>query len=108
MQKYGITIEQLSANGAAAVRAAERSGAHTTIYRDQLPIAAIISYAEMKSIDSSIEGDTSEDALLTLCGSCAFDSFVDAIVGDFGATMLFQTGRRRLRPRLPPKPRDQS
>jgi hypothetical protein len=104
MQKYGITIEQLSVDGAAAARAAERSGAFTIIYREQLPIAAVISFDEMKRIDSSLDHDGGEDPLLSLCGSCTHDGFVDTIIGDFGSTMLFQTGRRRLRPRLPRKP----
>ncbi|MEQ9321045.1 MAG: hypothetical protein RIF41_17915 [Polyangiaceae bacterium] len=88
--KYGIEVEQLSAHGQAAVRAAERHGARTIIYRDQVPLAAIVPNADLDKLDPPDPGERGGDPLLELAGTCHHDTFVDNMNADLSSTVLFK------------------
>jgi len=92
-QKYGIALDQMSDQGANAARAAERTRARTFIYRDTTPIGAIVPIEDVERLDPPDPGQGGSDPLLSLCGSCRHDSFVDALRGDFSKTVLFQPGQ---------------
>lgn len=87
--KYGVEVAELSAHGQAAVRAAEQLGARTVIYRDKLPIAAVISVEDLERLEPRDPGGTGGDPLLALCGKCDNDAFVDQF-NDLSKTRLFQ------------------
>jgi hypothetical protein len=87
--KYGIEVDQLSAHGQAAVRAAEQLGARTVVFRDQLPIAAVVPAEDLERLDPRDPGDGGTDPLLALCGKCENDAFVDQF-NDLSKTRLFQ------------------
>ena len=93
MQKYGILLEQLAPHGQAAVQAAERAGARTIIYRDKVPVAAVVPAHELNELSVSFD-DSNPDPLLSLCGTCQQDTFVDALMGELTRTVLFKRGRR--------------
>jgi len=105
MQKYGIAVEQLSGPGAAAVQAAERMRARTLIYRDKIPVAAVIPVEELESLESPEPAQPGQDPLLSLCGTCNDDAFVDSLLSDLSQTMLFTQPRSRP---LPPPNRAKS
>ncbi len=86
---YGIELEQLSAHGQAAVRAAEQLGARTAVYRDQLVIAAFVPAEDLHKLDPRDPGEGGADPLLALCGKCDSDAFVDQF-NDLSKTRLFQ------------------
>ncbi|HZO14933.1 MAG TPA: hypothetical protein VFB62_16775 [Polyangiaceae bacterium] len=88
MQKYGIAVEQMSPSGQVAVQAAERLGVRTTIYRDRLPVAAIVPAADLEKLEAPELTDPAEDPLLSLCGTFSNDAFVDR-AGDLERTGLF-------------------
>lgn len=87
--KYGIEVAQLSAHGQAAVRAAEQLGARTIIYRDQLPLAAIVPAEDIDKLDPNDPGERGSDPLLALCGKCDNDAFVDQFNHELSKTTLF-------------------
>lgn len=89
MERYGITVEQMSAHGKAAVRAAERLSANTVVYRDQVAVAAIVPAISLARLEPPDPGAGGEDPLLSLCGTCTDDAFVDQL-GELGTTMLFR------------------
>ena len=91
MQKYGLTLDQLSAHGQAAAQAAERMASRTTIYRDKVPVAAIVPIADLEKLEPADPGEAGEDPLLALCGTCSDDVFVDSLV-DLSSTVLFRRG----------------
>jgi len=91
-QKYGMAVQELSARGVAAAEAAEVSRARTIIYRDQTAIAAIVPNEDLEILDPADPGEVGPDPLLSLCGACRQDLFVDSLLGDFGKTMLFRRG----------------
>lgn len=78
MQRYGLDVAQLSPHGQAAVQAAERLGSRTIIYRDKVPVAAVVPIADLEKMDPAdpVEQD-GVDPLLSLCGNFASDYFVD-------------------------------
>jgi hypothetical protein len=88
MQKYGIALEQLSQNGQVAVQAAERLGARTLIYRDKLPVAAIVPASDLEKLAPAELTEAGEDPLLSLCGTFSDDAFVDRL-SDLQRTVLF-------------------
>jgi hypothetical protein len=90
MQKFGIAVDQLSPHGQAAVSAAERLRARTVIYRNKVPVAAIVPAQELDKLDPPDPAEDNPDPLLTLCGSSAEDAFVDAILQNLGRTLLFR------------------
>jgi hypothetical protein len=92
MQKYGLTLDQLSAHGQAAAQAAERMSSRTTIYREKVPVAAIVPVADLDKLEPADPGEAGEDPLLALCGTCNDDAFVDTLV-DLSTTVLFRRGR---------------
>jgi hypothetical protein len=92
MQRYGIDLEQLSPHAQAATQAAERLGARTIIYRDQVPLAAIVPIADLDKLDPPDPADAGADPLLALSGTCSNDTFVDAMSADLGRTNLFRRG----------------
>ncbi|MEM1032783.1 MAG: hypothetical protein AAF928_22040 [Myxococcota bacterium] len=94
MNKYGLEVGQLSAHGAAAVRAAERSSARTIVYRDDVPVAAIVPFDELRRLDPADPAEDAPDPLLSLCGTCDHDDFVASMSSDLIQTALF---RRRSR-----------
>jgi hypothetical protein len=89
-QKYAIDLEQMSAHGAAAAQAAESARARTVIYCDKTPIAAIVPFDELTKLEPTEPTESGSDPLLSLCGSCRQDTFVDSVLGDFGSTMLYR------------------
>jgi hypothetical protein len=91
-QKYGMPVEQLSPRGSAAAEAAELTRARTVIYRDETPIAAIVPFEDLEALDPTDPAEAGPDPLLSLCGACRQDLFVDSVIGDFGRTMLFRHG----------------
>lgn len=88
-QKYAIDLEQMSPHGAAAAQAAETSRARTVVYSDKTPVAAIVPFSDLNKLEPAEPTEGGMDPLLSLCGSCRQDVFVDGILGDFGKTMLF-------------------
>ena len=89
MHKFGISLEQLAPHGQAAVQAAERMGARTLVYRDKVAVAAIIAVDDLQRLDPTVT-DTGTDPLLSLCGTCHQDSFVDSLAGELTRTVLFK------------------
>lgn len=87
--KYAIELEQMSAPGAGAAEAAEGAGARTLICSDETPVAAIVPWSDVAGIEPADPGGAAVDPLLSLCGACCQDLFVDGLVTDFGKTMLF-------------------
>lgn len=90
MRKYGIVVEQLSPHGAAAVQAAERAGARTIVYRDQAPVAALVPMSDLRELEPTDPGESGGDPLLSLCGKCQEDMFVDSLYGEMNTTSLFR------------------
>jgi hypothetical protein len=88
-QKYGIDVENMSPHGVAAVRAAERMAARTIIYREQVPLAAIVPFVDVDKLDPRDPGADGTDPLLSLCGTCQNDTFVDNMA-DLNRTALFR------------------
>ena len=84
-----MLLEQLSARGIAAAEAAELSRARTVIYRDETPIAAIVPFEDLVVLDPADPAETGPDPLLSLCGSCRQDEFVDRVAGNLNKTLLF-------------------
>ena len=89
-KKFGIDVEQMSAHGRAAVRAAERMSARTIIYREQVPLAAIVPATDVAKLDPNDPGAGGDDPLLSLCGTCDNDAFVDMMNDDLSRTTLFK------------------
>ena len=89
-RKYGISVEALSPQAASAVTAAERTLARTLVFRDGVPVAAIVPMEDMRALEPADPGESGQDPLLALCGSCQNDFFVDALLGDFSQTGLFR------------------
>ncbi|MEM9696705.1 MAG: hypothetical protein AAGA56_29460 [Myxococcota bacterium] len=90
MQQFGIDVTQLSAHGDAAVQAAERLSARTVVYRDRVPVAAIVPWRDFDALDADSPTDAGRDPLLTLCGTCSHDVFVDQVNADMSRTVLFR------------------
>ncbi len=90
MQKYGVAVEQLSPQGQASTHSAERQGARTVIYREQVPVACIVPLDDLRTLESGDFVETGEDPLLLLCGTCKGDLFVDALAGELTRTVLFR------------------
>lgn len=86
--KYGVEVDQLSAHGQAAVRAAEQLGARTVIYRSQLAVAVIVPADDLERLEPRDPGEAGTDPLLALCGKCDNDAFVDQF-NDLSKTRLF-------------------
>jgi hypothetical protein len=103
ISKYGVDIEQLSAHGQAAVRAAEQLSARTLIFRDQVPLAAIIPVEDLDKLEPRDPGEGGADPLLSLCGKCDNDAFVDHFNSELSKTALFQTPKKGSVPPPPPK-----
>ena len=91
-QKYGMPVEQLTPRAIAAAEAAELNQARTIIYRDETPIAAIVPVEDLEVLDPADPAETGPDPLLSLCGACRQDAFVDSVVGDVRQAMLFRRG----------------
>ena len=92
VNKYGIDVEQMSAHGQAAARAAERLQARTVIYREQVPLAVIVPIEDLDRLDPRDPGEGGNDPLLSLAGTCNNDAFVDSMNADLGRTVLFRRG----------------
>jgi antitoxin (DNA-binding transcriptional repressor) of toxin-antitoxin stability system len=90
-QKYGIPFRELPAHCQDAVDAAESARSRTLVTRDGRPVAAIVPMTDLDRIDPPDPGAGGVDPLLTLCGACRHDAFVDALVDDAGATTLWRT-----------------
>ncbi len=86
--QYGLEVDQLSAHGQAAVRAAEQLGARTVIFRDRLPVAALVAAEDLERLEPRDPGEGGTDPLLALCGKCDNDAFVDQF-NDLSKTRLF-------------------
>ena len=91
-QKYAIDLEQMSPHGAAAAQAAETTRARTVIFSDKTPVAAIVPHDDLSRLEPADPAEGGADPLLSLCGSCQQDTFVDHVLTDFGTTMLFWKG----------------
>ncbi|MBW2528542.1 MAG: hypothetical protein JRI23_30495 [Deltaproteobacteria bacterium] len=89
-KKYAIELDQMSEHGAAAAQAAESSRARTVVYCDKTPVAAIVPFDDLARLEPAQPTETGTDPLLSLCGACRQDAFVDAVLGDFGSTMLYR------------------
>lgn len=94
MQKFGLEVAQLSAHCQAAVQAAERLHARTVIYRERVPVAAVIPVDDLERLEPSDPSDAGPDPLLSLCGTCHHDLFVDQMNADMSRTVLFRRGGR--------------
>jgi hypothetical protein len=92
MQKYGLEVAQLSAHCQAAVQAAERVQARTVIFRERVPVAAVIPIEDLDKLEPSDPAETGPDPLLSLCGTCHHDAFVDQMNADMSRTVLFRRG----------------
>lgn len=92
MQKYGLELDQLSAHGQAAVQAAERVGSRTVIYRDKAAVAAIVPGRDLEKLEANEPTEAGPDPLLSLCGTCSHDVFVDQMNADMSRTALFRRG----------------
>ncbi|MBW2456584.1 MAG: hypothetical protein JRI68_18850 [Deltaproteobacteria bacterium] len=91
MQKYGISVDQMSEHGRAAAQAAERLQSTTVVYRDKVPVAAIIPMEDLERLDPPDPGAGGDDPLLSMCGTCNNDAFVDQM-SDMSHTVLFRRG----------------
>ena len=90
MHKFGIPVEHMSAHGQAATQAATRTGSRTVIYRDRVPLAAIVPLRDLQTLDPPDPSEvTGEDPLLSLCGTFSDDVFVDQM-SELGRTVLFR------------------
>jgi hypothetical protein len=85
-----MSVEQVATRGRAAVEAAELQRARTVVFRDASPIAAIVPSADLELLEPADPGESGPDPLLSLCGSCRHDVFVDNVLSDFNRTMLFR------------------
>jgi hypothetical protein len=85
-----MSIEQVATRGRAAVEAAEIGRSRTVVFRDASPIAAIVPVEDLQLLEPADPGESGPDPLLSLCGSCRHDVFVDTVLGDFHRTMLFR------------------
>ena len=90
--RYGMSIDQLPARAIAAAEQAELARARTVIYRAQTPIAAIVPLDDLDTLDPPDPGESGPDPLLSLCGSCRQDAFVDSIAADYRGVMVFRQG----------------
>lgn len=99
MPKYGLKLDQLADAARNAARAAEQTQAHTIIYRESTPVAAIIPMIDLKRLGPVTGQSDGEDPLLSLCGSCQQDEFVDSLSQDLGKTSLFHPPQRKRIPR---------
>lgn len=88
--RYGLSVDQMSKDGANAVQAAERHRARTLIYRDRTPVAALVPIADVEQFEPPDPGASGSDPLLSLCGACRDDMFVDSLISDLGKTALFR------------------
>ena len=79
----------MSTHGLAGVKAVERMSAPTIIYRDKIPVAAIVPHRDLDRLEPRDPGADGDDPLLSFCGSCKHDVFVDMLNDDLGQTMLF-------------------
>lgn len=93
MQKYGLEVEQLSAHGQAAVQAAERMKARTVVFREKVPVAALVPYDELERMEPADPAENGPDPLLSLSGTCDHDAFVDQMNVDLSQTALFRKPR---------------
>jgi len=91
-QKYGIPFADLPTHCIDAVDAAERARSRTLVTRDGHAIAAIVPMADLDKIDPPDPSVGGVDPLLSLCGTCHHDAFVDSLVSDLSRTGLWQRG----------------
>lgn len=84
MPRFGLPLQELAARGVQAVELAERSQASTVLLRDGQPVAAIVPLDLLDRIDPPDPGASGADPLLSLCGSCRRDAFVDQYLAAIG------------------------
>ncbi|MDI1443784.1 MULTISPECIES: hypothetical protein [unclassified Polyangium] len=92
VQKYGIPIADLPGHCLDAVDAAERVRARTLVTREGHPIAAIVPMSDLDKIDPPDPAVDGVDPLLSLCGTCRHDEFVDSLLTDISQTGLWRRG----------------
>lgn len=92
VQKYGIPIADLPGHCLDAVDVAERTRARTLVTRDGHPIAAIVPMSDLDKIDPPDPAADGVDPLLSLCGTCRHDAFVDSLLVDLSKTGLWHRG----------------
>jgi hypothetical protein len=86
-QKYGIPFPELPVHCQAAVDAAESAHARTLVTRDGRAVAAIVPMTDLDRIDPPNPAVGGVDPLLTLCGACGHDAFVDAVIDPEATTL---------------------
>ncbi len=79
MTEYGLALTDLTGAAHAAALAAERTGARTLIFRGREPIAAVVPMSELAELGAAATSPDEPDPLLSLCGTCGADAFVDAL-----------------------------
>jgi len=84
--KYGIPIGDLPSHCLDAVDAAERSLARTLIIREGHAVAAIVPMSDLDRIDPPDPSVGGTDPLLSICGTCKHDEFVDALDEELEST----------------------
>jgi hypothetical protein len=96
LPRYGLPLTDLAQRAFDAVEAAERSKARTVILRDGQPIGAIVPIDDLDRVDPPDPGLNGGDPLLSLCGTCRQDAFVDMVLSAFGVmpTSVPGSGRR--------------
>lgn len=92
VQKYGIPLADLPAHCLDAVDAAERSRARCVVTRDGQAVAAIVPISDLDKIEPPDPGLGGVDPLLSLCGTCRHDDFVDTLFVDMARTSLWSRG----------------
>jgi hypothetical protein len=92
VQKYGIPIVDLPGHCLDAVDAAERIRARTLVTREGHPIAAIVPMSDLDKIDPPDPAVDGVDPLLSLCGTCRHDEFVESLLTDLSRTGLWHRG----------------
>ena len=95
MPRYGLPLPDLAARAIDAVEAAERTQAVTVVLRDGAAVAAVVPVDVLDRVDPPDPGAMGGEPLLSLCGTCRLDTFVDQILLAAGAPLAYDAGGRR-------------
>ncbi len=105
MNRYGIPLQDLASHCLDAVDAAERALSRTLVVRDGHAVAAIVPMTDLDRIDPPDPAAGGTDPLLSICGTCQHDMFVDSLSNDLDKTSMWH---RHTMPVVsgPPSPRE--
>jgi len=105
LNRYGIPLQDLASHCLDAVAAAERALSRTLVVRDGHAVAAIVPMTDLDRIDPPDPAAGGNDPLLSICGTCQHDMFVDSLFNDLDKTSMWH---RQTAPLAggPPSPRE--